>query len=215
MTDLKETKLKGWLDGLGGNERRQTRWLTPKYIVDALGEFDLDPAGAPGHKLATRTFLLENGDDGLRDDWFGRVWLNPPYGKEAEPFLARLAEHGRGTALIFARTETKSFHEHVWGKATAILFLLGRVTFLDESGVPARANSGAPSCLIAYGVDDAVSLADSDLQGHLVWLDASARAEALEHRTNRIALEMPDMYPQGYARFLAEQHIDHDRKAAA
>lgn len=178
MTELKEPKLKGWLDGLGGNEKRQTRWLTPKPLVDALGEFDLDPAGAPGHSLAKTTYILENGDDGLRDEWFGRVWLNPPYGKEAEPFLAKLAEHGHGTALIFARTETKSFHEHVWGKATAILFLLGRVTFLDENGIPARANSGAPSCLIAYGEEDALALMCSKLPGRVVWLKEPMEALA-------------------------------------
>lgn len=213
--ELKAPKLNGWLDGLGGNAQRQTRWLTPKPIVEALGDFDLDPCGAPDHKLAKRTYLLESGQDGLALDWEGRVWLNPPYGKEAEPFLKKLGGHGRGTALIFARTETKSFHEHVWGTATAILFLLGRVTFLDSEGVPARANSGAPSCLVAYGADDAVALADSDLDGQLVWLDEFARVKALEERTNFLALRMPDEYPQGYARFVAEQHIDHKREAAA
>ena len=170
--DLKKPKLKGWLDGLGGNEQRQTRWLTPKPIVDSLGTFDLDPAGAPGWELAKRTFLLENGEDGLELPWEGRVWLNPPYGKEAWPFLRKLADHAHGTALIFARTETEIFFETVWGSATAVLFLKGRLTFLD--GVeqkPARANSGAPSCLVAYGAEDARALAYSGLPGRLVLID--------------------------------------------
>lgn len=166
-----ETPRNGWLGGENqskGSQQRETRWLTPRHLVDPLGCFDLDPCGAPGHDLAARTYLLENGDDGLRDEWFGRVWLNPPYGKEAEPFLARLAEYGRGTALIFARTETRMWHKHVWPKASGILFLAGRVSFLDPQGVPAKANSGAPSVLVAYGEADAAALAASSIPGRFV-----------------------------------------------
>lgn len=164
----------GWLGGENqdkGGQQRQTRWLTPRHLVDPLGIFDLDPCGAPGHQLATRTYLLENGDDGLRDLWTGRVWLNPPYGKEAEPFLAKLAEHGRGTALIFARTETRMWAKHVWPKATAILFLAGRVSFLDAEGIKASANSGAPSVLVAYGPHDAYRLEVSGIPGQFIRLE--------------------------------------------
>ena len=56
------------LPGQGPAERND-RYLTPKHIVEALGPFDLDPCGAPGHVLAKNTYLLENGDDGLRDPW--------------------------------------------------------------------------------------------------------------------------------------------------
>lgn len=160
-----------WLGGENqdmGGKQRETRWLTPPHIVDALGEFDLDPCGAPGHSLARKTYLLENGDDGLRDPWFGRVWLNPPYGKEQEPFLRKLADHGCGTALIFARTETRVFHELVWQSASAVLFMKGRINFLDASGVAAKANAGAPSCLVAYGAGDAHSLRESGIGGQLV-----------------------------------------------
>lgn len=152
-------------------ENRETRWLTPPYIVEALGEFDLDPCGAPGHVLAKQTYLLENGDDGLRDPWFGRVWCNPPYGREAVPFMERMVEHGHGTALIFARVETKMFHDLIWNKATGILFLKGRLTFLDSDGNAGRANAGAPSCLVAYGAEDTRALAYSGLSGRLVLLD--------------------------------------------
>lgn len=161
----------GWLGGENqakGSQQRQTRWLTPPSLVEPLGYFHLDPCGAPGHKLADHTYLLENGDDGLRDEWFGRVWLNPPYGKEAEPFLAKLAEYGRGTALIFARTETRTWHDIIWPNASAILFLKGRVTFLDPDGVAAGANSGAPSCLVAFGGSDADDLLASGIPGKFI-----------------------------------------------
>lgn len=161
----------GWLGGENqnkGGSQRETRWLTPRHLVEPLGRFDLDPCGAPGHELAARTFLLENGDDGLRDEWSGRVWLNPPYGKEAEPFLAKMAEHNNGTALIFARTETQTWHRIIWPNASAILFLTGRVTFLDAAGVPAKANSGAPSCLVAFGAVDALALRYSGIAGKYI-----------------------------------------------
>ena len=154
------------------------RWLTPPEIVKPLGAFDLDPCGAPGHELARQTYLLENGQDGLELSWFGRIWLNPPYGRAAEPFLRRLVRHRDlggpvytgGTALIFARTETFIFHETVWEQADAVFFFKGRLTFLDANGVRPKANAGAPSCLVAYGDYDAVALqraADAGaLRGH-------------------------------------------------
>jgi hypothetical protein len=96
------------------------------------------------------------------------VWLNPPYGKEAWAWLARLAEHGTGTALIFARTETAGFVGEVWSKATGILFLHGRLFFHYPDGERAAANAGAPSCLVAYGAEDAKILRESSLAGSYV-----------------------------------------------
>ena len=146
---------------------RVTRWLTPRYIVDALGEFDLDPCGAPGYELAGRTYLLENGDDGLRDEWFGRVWLNPPYGAEAAPFMARMKEHGVGTLLIFARTETRAFFDYVWGGASAMFFFKGRVKFLKPD-LSQGESANAPSVLVAYGDKDAEALRNCGLPGKFV-----------------------------------------------
>lgn len=167
--------MEGWLDGRGGNARRETRWLTPPAIPAALGAFDLDPCGAPGHELAARTYLLERGEDGLRLPWSGRVWLNPPYGREAEAFIERLADHGRGTALIFASPETAVWDRLVWPRATLILLLAGRVTFWTEERVSARTNPGKGSALIAYGLEDAAALRASTLPGWLVEPQWAAR----------------------------------------
>lgn len=156
---------------LGGGQR-ESRWLTPRPIVEALGHFDLDPCGAPGHTLATVTYQIDDGEDGLVLPWSGRVWLNPPYGRLTAPFLAKLAAHGRGTALVFARTETRMFFESVWPMASAVCFIAGRLTFLDASGTAASANAGAPSVLIAYGDDDTAALHASNL-GHVVELHPS------------------------------------------
>lgn len=168
------TKKNGWLSGENqnvGSQQREVRWLTPEQYVTPLGDFDLDPCGAPGHTLADKTFLLEEGDDGLRDDWFGRVWLNPPYGKLTEPFMAKLADHGNGIALIFARTETGLWFREVWPKASALLFLKGRISFLNAEGEKAPANAGAPSVLVAYGSDNAEALRGSGIEGAFIDLE--------------------------------------------
>jgi hypothetical protein len=107
--------------------------------------------------------------DGLEIEWFDRVWLNPPYtSSEIETWLCRLADHGNGTALIFARTETAAFERQVWARANGLLFLHGRLHFHDRAGIRAAANAGAPSVLCAYGQHDLDMLAASDLDGTVV-----------------------------------------------
>lgn len=103
-------------------------------------------------------------------EWFGRVWMNPPYGTPTivGPWMRRMAEHNRGIALIFARTETELFFETVWGRANALLFLKGRLHFHHVDGTRAAANAGAPSVLIAYGDDDATTLRDCSIPGQFV-----------------------------------------------
>lgn len=143
-----------------------TTWLTPPHIIEALGEFDLDPCGFPGWPTARSIICLP--EDGLTASWHGRVWLNPPYGAEVWQWLARLAEHGQGIALLFARTETAGFVREVWGKADGLLFLDGRLHFHHPDGTRARANAGAPSVLAAYGRGEAVRLSLSGLPGAFV-----------------------------------------------
>src|SRR5699024_10009307 len=98
------------------------------------------------------------------------IWLNPPYGAETWAWLDRLAEHGRGIALIFGRTEKAGFVEQVWRKADAVLFLHGRHHFNDELGVRSRPNSAATSPLIVYGEDMAERLRRARLDGTFVTL---------------------------------------------
>lgn len=151
--------------------RAQTHdWITPKHIIDALGPFDLDPCQCHTQPwpCATRGIVLP--EDGLSAEWTGRVWCNPPYNTHAAAWLAKMARHGNGTALIFARTETEMFFRHVWEKATAVLFLEGRLHFHYPDGKRAPHNSGGPSCLVAYGEYDAERLRYSGLAGQFVRL---------------------------------------------
>lgn len=146
-------------------------WLTPPHILAALGPFDLDPCAAPEPRpWATADRHITLPADGLTVRWHGRVWLNPPYGPETGAWLERLAAHGHGTALVFARTETTWFHLHVWPHATGLLFLRGRLRFHRPDGTMGSENGGAPSVLVAYGPGDANRLRLSGIDGAWVHL---------------------------------------------
>ncbi len=142
-------------------------WLTPPYIIEALGPFDLDPCSPISRPYDTAAHHYTIEDDGLSQPWEGRIWLNPPYGMEAARWLERLAGHGDGIALIFARTETRTFLNQIWERADALLFLAGRISFhrADGSG---GLNSGAPSVLVAYGMWAVAALNSCGLAGAVV-----------------------------------------------
>lgn len=81
-------------------------WLTPPHIVEALGPFDLDPCCPPNMPWRTAEQMVCRPDDGLAVDWTGkRVWLNPPYGREATPFLRRMANHEGGGCRAHLRKD--------------------------------------------------------------------------------------------------------------
>lgn len=148
--------------GIGGHHSpvmQSDVWLTPPFIIDALGPFDLDPCAAPEPRpWPTANHHITLPDDGLTSEWnHHKVWLNPPYGgpQIVGPWMRKMVAHNHGTALIFARTETELFVQTVWRAATAIVFLFGRLFFHRPDGIRACHNSGAPSCLIAYGDEDA------------------------------------------------------------
>jgi phage N-6-adenine-methyltransferase len=162
--------------GIGGHhsaKAKTTDWLTPPAIIDALGgaeTFDLDPCASDGQPWRTALACFTRADNGLLKPWHGRVWCNPPYtDDEVGKWLARMANHGNGTALIFARTETDAFFRHVWERAHGLLFLRGRLNFHHPvTGIRAAKNGGAPSVLCAYGRTDAEVLAYCGIEGQFV-----------------------------------------------
>jgi hypothetical protein len=155
-------------------------WLTPPEIILRLGPFDLDPCAPLNRPFETAYlhFTIEN--DGLAQPWNGRVWLNPPY-SEHKKWIRKLSVHGNGIALLFARTDTSSFHDFIFPTATGILFLRGRIKFHHVSGQQTKLNSGAPSCLVAWGEENYKSLASSNLTGYLTRINHSAPKKTRLH----------------------------------
>ncbi len=153
-------------------------WLTPPEILAALGPFDLDPCAAPSPRpWLTAARHIELPECGLTAEWGGRVWCNPPFGTHTARWLERMADHGNGIALAFARTDTAMFQRHVWPHASAVLFLAKRPHFHRPDGTRADGNSGGPIALIAYGKANALSLRECGLAGATA-LDWSTRVAA-------------------------------------
>lgn len=72
--------------------------------------------------------------DGLRQEWTGRCWMNPPYGREIKAWLAKAYDStttGKASlvvCLVPSRTDTIWWHEYC-AKAEEIRFIKGRLKF--------------------------------------------------------------------------------------
>jgi hypothetical protein len=155
------------------NQGITNTWLTPKFIIDALGPFDLDPCAAPSPRpWATASRMIELPEDGLAAKWQGRVWLNPPYGSDIGQWMEKMAKHesseAAGIALTFARTETSAWQSWIWPYAKAVLFISGRLHFCKPDGIATKTNAGGPSALIAYSEHDVLMLRKSGISGFIV-----------------------------------------------
>lgn len=117
-------------------------WETPQALFDKLNEefdFNLDPcANEENHKC---DMYFDRSTDGLSQDWGGwRVFCNPPYGKEIGLWVKKSYETLKNAwnykyetlvvMLLPARTDTKWFHDYIYGKENVeVRFLKGRLKF--------------------------------------------------------------------------------------
>lgn len=146
-------------------------WYTPPEIIESLGPFDLDPCAPVKPLWQTAKVMYNKNEDGLKQVWNGRVWLNPPYSRPLiEKFVKRLAEHGNGIALLFNRCDSKMFQDIIFQKATAMKFLRNRIRFYRENGE--RGDSpGCGSILIAFGEDNAEILRTCSIEGKYIQIN--------------------------------------------
>jgi phage N-6-adenine-methyltransferase len=115
---------------------RTEDWPTPQLFYDQLNEefdFTLDPC-ATRQNAKCRTFFTKI-HDGLRSDWgTHRVFCNPPYGRTMREWTRKCFDASRKGALVVllahARTDTRWFHDWVYGKAE-LRFVRGRLRFGD------------------------------------------------------------------------------------
>jgi len=116
-------------------------WYTPKFVFDALGcRFDLDVA----HPLNVGTHVpadLWYANRGLESEWFGFVWMNPPFGgrNSLEPWLDKFFDHGDGIALTPDRTSAPWF-QSAWPRADLVMFTR-KIRFLRPDGTEGKSPS--------------------------------------------------------------------------
>lgn len=123
-------------------------WSTPQAFFDTLdAEFDftLDPAATKENAKCKKFYTEE--ENGLKQDWKGeRVFVNPPYGRVIGDWVKKMSESGAEVcvALLPARTDTRWFHQYIYGKAQVRL-LKGRLKFGDS-----KTSAPFPSMVVVW-----------------------------------------------------------------
>jgi phage N-6-adenine-methyltransferase len=109
-----------------------------RKLAEDFGPFDLDPCATSQSAKAPQFFTRR--ENGLRQKWHGRVFLNPPYSKPA-PWLQKAIEEtvsGRASvvvALLPSDVSTGWFHDLVKDRAE-IQYWRGRIRFIGWKGTP-------------------------------------------------------------------------------
>ncbi|MHB9293729.1 hypothetical protein Holit_02859 [Hollandina sp. SP2] len=113
-------------------------WATPQWLFDTLNNqyhFCLDVCAVEENAKCERFFSPE--EDGLKQQWEGVCWMNPPYGRGIIQWVKKAYESSLEgavvVALLPARTDTAWFWEYVYHKAR-IEFIRGRLKFGDSTG---------------------------------------------------------------------------------
>jgi hypothetical protein len=131
-------------------------WYTPAKYVEAarrvLGVIDLDPAScAEANKVVKAGKFFTKDDDGLQQQWRGRVWMNPPYCGKAGDFVTKLIaeyEAGNVTAaivLVNAYSSDGEWFQPLWN--AALCFSNHRIRFYQQN---LSLNSTPNGALFAY-----------------------------------------------------------------
>jgi phage N-6-adenine-methyltransferase len=114
-----------------------------------LGRFDLDPASsdfAQQHVKAENYLTIK--DNSLTSDWYGRVWLNPPYAQPAiTHFAEKMASEIEAKRVTDAIVLTHNYTDTAWfhrleSVAEAICFTRGRIRFEGANGEVASPTQG-------------------------------------------------------------------------
>jgi len=129
---------------------KSDKWATPPELYNTLhNEFDFNYDPCP--------ITWKDGDpDGLTTDWGTRTFVNPPYSKVAKWIAKAHAEWKKGKTIVMlinAITDTKAFHEYIYGQAE-VRFIKGRVCFIDPTNPSKKQPSPKPSMLVIFKADE-------------------------------------------------------------
>ena len=126
------------------------QWATPKDFFDKCdkeyGPFTLDVCADKDNAKCQRFF--SKAQNGLSQNWTGKCWMNPPYGREIGRWMQKAYESSVNGAIVVclvpARTDTRWWHEYAMkGKVT---FIRGRLKFGGSKN-----SAPFPSALVVFG----------------------------------------------------------------
>lgn len=104
-------------------------WATPQDFFDKLNEefsFTLDVCADEQNHKTQNYFSKEQ--DGLAQEWYGTVWMNPPYGREIGKWMKKAYEsNAKVVCLVPARTDTAWWHDYA--AKGEVRFIRGRLKF--------------------------------------------------------------------------------------
>jgi len=133
---------------------------TPPHIFEALNlRFDLDVCGPKGGLdwiPADKTFSVE--DDGLKQDWYGRVWMNPPYSKPND-WVERWLAHGNG--LMLAPLSKSKWFMKLWNSQSVVINNPVNYRFIRPDG--SKYSIAFPTAMWAIGESNITALQMSGL----------------------------------------------------
>jgi len=132
---------------------KSVEWGTPDNLflgLDLEFDFTLDPCATKENAKCAKYYT--KAQDGLAQSWAGeRVFMNPPYGREAANWIAKAYFESQYAEVIVAllpvRSDTAWFHDFIYGKAE-IRFLRGRVKFIGPDGTAGSATF--PSMIVVW-----------------------------------------------------------------
>lgn len=143
-------------------------WLTPEWLLEYLYRafiFDLDPCSNRGPEQNVKA-VIHYFEGGLEKDWFGTVFMNPPYGRVISAWFAKACDSvvyesaETVVCLIPARTDTQWFQASI-REASCVVFIKGRLKFSNaENSAP------FPSALVVFGK---ISKEQAEHLGKLGW----------------------------------------------
>ena len=125
------------------------RWATPQNFYDQQntlwGPFDVDVCADASNTKCPLFF--DEAVDGLRQQWKGRCWMNPPYGRHIGKWMKKAYESGVGdtvvVCLVPSRTDTRWWHDYAM--KGEITFIKGRLKFGD-----AKNSAPFPSAVVVF-----------------------------------------------------------------
>ena len=124
----------GLLDQVPVVSNLKDEWYTPAWIIECArnafgGEIDLDPAScAEANRTVRARRYITPPDDGLRHEWTGNVWINPPFsaGKTAAFVDKVLVSDCRWIILTMANVSSY-WWQKIWNADAAVILLNPRI----------------------------------------------------------------------------------------